>query len=250
MPSHIETVIFDLDGTLRHNIPSADETVYNYAVELGAPSSLECRHAGARWAHYYWAQSQELAEDLDQYNDLNPDFWRNYSRRYLNSISLSDQQAIDLALELTQRMEEGYKPQSQVLPEAFATLSSLQEAGFTLGLVSNRSQPCHEECQELGLTPYFDFLYVAAEVGAWKPDPAIFERAFRESDSSPDQTVYIGDNYYADIIGAQRAGMLPILLDPEGVFPDAECTIIRSLEELLNLEIISANGSSAREERV
>ena len=138
-------------------------------------------------------------------------------------------------------MEEGYNPQSQVLPETFSTLSTLREAGFTVGLVSNRSQPCHEECQELGLTPYFDFLYVAAEVGVWKPDPAIFERAFQESDSTPDQAIYIGDNYYADIVGAQRAGMHPILLDPEGIFPDAECTVIRTLGELVELDLITNN---------
>ena len=99
MPNLIDTVIFDLDGTLRHNIPSADETVYGYAVELGAPNSTECRHAGARWAHYYWAQSQELAADLDQFDDLNSDFWAHYSQRYLISIGLSDQRAIDLAPE-------------------------------------------------------------------------------------------------------------------------------------------------------
>jgi HAD superfamily hydrolase (TIGR01549 family) len=240
MPNQIDTVIFDLDGTLRHNIPSADETVYNFAVQLGAPNSLECRREGARWAHNYWAQSQELAADLDQYGELDADFWRNYSQRYLISIGMPDQHAKNLAPELAQRMEAGYNPQSEVMPEAFSTLSSLREAGFTVGLVSNRSQPCHEECQELGLTPYFDFLYVAAEVGVWKPDPAIFERAFRESDSTPDRSIYIGDNYYADIVGAQRAGMQSILLDPEGIFPDAECTVIQSLGDLVDLEFFTA----------
>ena len=33
-------------------------------------------------------------------------------------------------------------------------------------------------------------------------------------------------------IGAQRAGLKPVLLDPEGLFPEAECSVIRSLSEL------------------
>ena len=232
MLNHIDTVIFDLDGTLRHNVPSADETVYNYAVQLGAPNSADCRRAGARWAHYYWAQSQELAADIEQFGDLDGEFWANYSQRYLGNFGLSEQRAADLAPELTRLMEDGYNPQSQVYFEDFSTLQALKDAGFTLGLVSNRSQPCHEECQELGLTPYLDFLYVAAEVGTWKPDPAIFERAFREANTTPKYAVYIGDNYFADIVGAQKAGMHPILLDPTENFPDVECTVIRALGEL------------------
>lgn len=235
--NHIETVIFDLDGTLRHNVPSAGETVFNYAVQLGGPESPECRREGARWTHYYWAQSQDLADDLDQYGELNGDFWINYSLRYLRNMGLSEERAADLAPKLTQQMEESYNPQSQVYPDDFATLQSIRDAKLNLGLISNRSQPCHEECQELGLTPYFDFIYVAAEVNAWKPDPAIFDRALSETGSRPDQIVYIGDNYYADIIGAQRASIHPILLDPENVFPNADCTVIRSLGELEDLLI-------------
>jgi len=234
MPSlnHIKTVIFDLDSTLRHNVPSADETVYKFAVQLGAPNSRDCRREGARWAHYYWAQSQDLADDLKQYGDLNGEFWKNYSLRYLRNIGLPEEKALELAPELTRLMEDGYNPQSYVYPQTFDTLRSIRNAGFTLGLVSNRSQPFHEEIQELGLTPYFDFMYVAADVNAWKPDPSIFERALSQSGSQPHEIVYIGDNFYADIIGAQRAGFHPILLDPEQVFPDANCTVIGSLREL------------------
>lgn len=237
--NHIDTVIFDLDGTLRHSIPTADETVYNYAVQLGAPNSPDCRRAGARWAHYYWAQSQDLSDDLACYKDLNGGFWKHYSYRYLISIGLSKEQASFLAPELTQLMDDGYNPQSKVFPEDFVTLDTLRKAGYTVGLISNRSQSFDEEIQELGLAPYFDFAYVAADVEAWKPDPAIFERAFHETGSTPEQSVYIGDNYYADIIGANNAGITPILLDRYGIFPDAECTVIRSLGELEDL-LISA----------
>ena len=32
----VETIIFDLDGTLRHSVPSADETQFTLANQLGA----------------------------------------------------------------------------------------------------------------------------------------------------------------------------------------------------------------------
>jgi FMN phosphatase YigB (HAD superfamily) len=42
----------------------------------------------------------------------------------------------------------------------------------------------------------------------------------------------VGDNYFADVIGAQKAKMRAILIDPEGLFPEAECTVIDAFDEL------------------
>ena len=235
--NHFETVIFDLDGTLRHNVPSADETQFNFAVDLGAANLPECRRKGARWAHYYWAQSDELLQDIEKYGLLERSFWENYATRYFLVLGTPKEGAAELGPKLAQLMEDGFNPQSQVYPGAFDTLAALRDAGYTVGLVSNRSNPCHEECQELGLLPYFDFAYVAAEVGVWKPDPAIFDRAIQETGSSPERIVYIGDNYYADIIGAKNAGLTPILLDPGEIFPEAECAVIRSMGELREMLI-------------
>ena len=82
---------------------------------------------------------------------------------------------------------------------------------------------------------YFEFTYVAAEVDAWKPDPRIFDRALELSTSTPGQVIYVGDNYYADIIGANNAGLQPVLLDEKGIFPDAECVVIERVGELVDL---------------
>jgi putative hydrolase of the HAD superfamily len=49
---------------------------------------------------------------------------------------------------------------------------------------------------------------------------------------SAHETIYIGDNYYADVVGARRAGLRPVLYDPQGVFPEADCAIIKSFDEL------------------
>ena len=49
---------------------------------------------------------------------------------------------------------------------------------------------------------------------------------------SPQEVVYVGDNYYADVVGARRAGLRPVLYDPLGIFPDPDCTTIKSFDEL------------------
>jgi putative hydrolase of the HAD superfamily len=233
----IKTVIFDLDGTLRHNLPSADDVQYGFALELGVGDQIGKQQIGARWSHYYWAQSSEFYTDMDQYGEMNPEFWENYSFRYLGALKVPQKQAIKLAKPLYLLMEKSFKPMDHIYPCVPETLQALKDAGFTLGLVSNRSNPCQDQCEELGLLRYFDFAYVAGEVNAWKPDPRIFDRALIISETSPENTLYIGDNYYADIIGARNAGLQPILLDALGVFPEADCTVIKSIQELKSILI-------------
>ena len=235
----IETVIFDLDGTLRHNIPSADDFQYDFVRKLGIPDRPGRQHKGTRWAHRYWAQSRDLITDIEEFGMRDDSFWIQYSYRYLLSLEIPHDQAATLAPQLFQRMQDDFDPKNHVYPCVSETLQSLKDAGYNLGLVSNRSKPCQEECERLGLLGYFDFAYVAAEVNAWKPDPSIFTRALEITGSPPDRAIYVGDNYYADILGSANAGLQPVLLDPQDVFLDADFpqdrTTIRYIEELGSL---------------
>ena len=47
--------------------------------------------------------------------------------------------------------------------------------------------------------------------------------------------IYVGDNYYSDVLGPRRAGLRPVLYDPRGVFPDPDCESIKSFDELNSL---------------
>ena len=231
----IETIIFDLDGTLRHSVPSADDMQYKYALQLGVTDEAGRQRLGARWAHYYWAQSDQLFEDMARYPDFDDDYWVHYSYRYLQALTVSDERASELSLPLYELMKDGYQPENHVRPDVPETLEALRQSGYSVGLVSNRSNPCQEECEQLGLLHHFEFAYVAAEVDAWKPDPRIFDRALEETGSSPDKVLYVGDNYYADIVGAKNAGLQPVLLDTNDVFPDADCAVIREIGDLIEL---------------
>jgi FMN phosphatase YigB (HAD superfamily) len=53
-------------------------------------------------------------------------------------------------------------------------------------------------------------------------------------DTTPDQAIYVGDNFYADAVGAQFAGLIAILADPNQIFPNAGCRRIADISELLS----------------
>jgi HAD superfamily hydrolase (TIGR01549 family) len=228
----IRIILFDLDGTLRHNQPSSEHTFLNFAVQLGAVESPDRRRNSMRWAHYYWAESPILQRDLEVFKDQEEDFWINYAYRHLLAFGCSQEQAHQLAQPLQNRMVTEYSPRDVVFPETIATLHDLKEGGFRLGLVTNRRSPCDDQLVELGLMPYLEATVIAGSVSAWKPNPLIFKHALKLLKASPEEAVYVGDNYFADVIGARRAGIRPVLLDPEGVFIDPDCEVICRIEEL------------------
>jgi putative hydrolase of the HAD superfamily len=102
-----------------------------------------------------------------------------------------------------------------------------------LGLVTNRNDQIQDELDDLGLTRFFDVAIYAGDVNSWKPENAIFLHALDKLQSRPENTVYVGDNYYADIVGARKAGMHQILVDVENIFPDVDCVSVSSLPDII-----------------
>ena len=234
----ITTILFDLDGTLLHHTPSSLDVFLQILDEKGIEQARDPQawQRARRWIHYYWAKSSEFVEDIKTFGravELSEAFWENYLRKKLIVLGCSEEEAVELLPEIAPLMEKRYQPQSSIPEDVPPTLSALRETGFTLGLVSNRSEPFQEEIAGLGLADFFDFAFTAGEVGSWKPDEEIFLHALKLAQSAPESALYVGDNYYADILGAHGAGIRSILVDPQGVFPDADCPVIGSVGGLV-----------------
>jgi HAD superfamily hydrolase (TIGR01549 family) len=227
----IKVILFDLDGTLRLSRPTSVQAFLEFAVRSGMEDGAEKRLRYMRWVHYYWAQSQEMLDDLETYPD-SEDFWTNYARLSLLRFGSTEHRAFELAPEVQRYMTEEHRPVDYVPEDVSETLQALKDAGYRMGVVSNRRQPFDDELVELGLGGYFELALDASQAGSWKPEPGIFLVALERLGATPEQAVYVGDNYYADVIGAQRAGVQPVLYDPEGIFPDADCPVIRRIGEL------------------
>ena len=227
----IKAIFFDLDGTLRHNLPSGGEFFADHAIRLGVQATRDDRLRAMRWEHFYWANSSELMADKRAYPD-DKLFWDQYARRRLGALGASRAHAEALAPQLTAYMLESYRPRSIVPEDAMRLLPALQRAGYLLALISNREQPYVEEITTLGLAPFFGLVLAGGELKMWKPEPYIFAHACKRLGIAPAEAIYVGDNYYADVIGSRRAGLQPVLYDPRGVFPEPDCEHIGSFDEL------------------
>ena len=234
----IRAVFFDLDGTLRHDTPASNQVFFDYAIELGAANLPANRLQALRWAHAYWANVGKMVEqDFAQFEGDTSQFWQNYAYRYLLAYGCPEDQAASLAPHVRAYMSAHYNPENTVPADAHPTLTALRDKGYILGIITNRSRPVHEEVETLGLTHYFDLILAAGEINSYKPEPGIFVHALNQVGIQPQESLYVGDNYYADIVGAAQAGLHPVLLDPDRLFPDVDCPVVDSLsgiQALLN----------------
>ena len=89
-------IFYDLDGTLRMNVPNGWRAFTEFADDLGIKTSEADRRRAARWEHYYFAESPELRSDRDAFSE-STDFWSNYGCRQLAVLGASPAQAAALA---------------------------------------------------------------------------------------------------------------------------------------------------------
>jgi putative hydrolase of the HAD superfamily len=124
-----------------------------------------------------------------------------------------------------------------VFPDAIPALQGLHERGLVVGAVSNWIWQLPELLHSLELVSQFDFVAASARVGYEKPHPEIFRHALREAGVAPEEAIHVGDHVDADVLGAQSAGISPVLIDRRERFTDADVPdgvpLIRSLSELL-----------------
>lgn len=232
MPSNgIKAIFFDLDGTLRHNVPGGGEIFSDHVRSLGIEFSDDDSQRAMRWEFMYWANSSDLIADLKKHDGEK--FWVNYSYRRLVALGVPSRRSKSLAPKVSAYMQGFYIPKSVVPDDAQKVLRELKEHGYLMAVVSNRNEPFGEELESHGIADFFAFSLAGGEVDAYKPQPEIFLHALQRADVRADQTIYVGDNYYADVVGSRGVGLRPVLYDPGAYFPEADCTVIKSFEELI-----------------
>ena len=88
-----------------------------------------------------------------------------------------------------------------------------------------------------GLIEFFDHLVISCEVDCTKPDKRIFEIALQQAGVSARDCIYIGDNYYDDVLGSRKVGMNALVINRFGrlgVEEITDCPVIHRLSDLFD----------------
>jgi FMN hydrolase / 5-amino-6-(5-phospho-D-ribitylamino)uracil phosphatase len=114
--------------------------------------------------------------------------------------------------------------------EALGVLELLAQR-FTLGALTNGNADIYKT----DAAEYFDFAFLAEDVGASKPHPDMFRAALDKAGVSASEIVHVGDDPRHDIQGARDIGMHTVWVNirqlawPGGARADREITSLQQL---------------------
>ncbi len=154
-------------------------------------------------------------------------FWWTFHTYLLQQLNFEDEAVRDTLVENTQNSANW----DQILPGTRDALERLRQQ-YAIAVISNADGKIDAVLQRCGIVDCFASITDSGKVGHEKPHPAIFEAALREMKADPTQSLYVGDVYSVDYVGATNAGMQAVLFDVAGAYRDLEFPRVESLTGL------------------
>jgi len=114
------------------------------------------------------------------------------------------------------------------------TAEQLRDIGkrYPIAVISNADGRIEDVLRRSGIAHCFRTITDSGLVGYEKPHPEIFRRALKSMNAAPEESLYVGDVYSVDYLGAAGAGMQAVLMDIPGAYRDKGVPRVESLEEL------------------
>ena len=205
-----KAVIFDVDFTIAKPGPDLGPEGY---VRLGARHGLELdaeRYDDARRAAFATLRRHP---ELDHDQEI----WILFTERIIEGMGgRGDTYAA--AAEMTANWEHAHH--FELFDDARPALAALRAVGVKVGLLSNTERDLAAFVAHHHLE--VDAVLTSRLHGKTKPHEAIFLRMLELLDVQPAEAVMVGDTLEDDVEGARAVGMRAILVDREGLYPDAE----------------------------
>jgi putative hydrolase of the HAD superfamily len=110
--------------------------------------------------------------------------------------------------EATQRFKALHLELSKPYPGVLEMLSTLKLRGLKIGVVSNSFEGhTLSLLEKLHLREYFQAIVDCGAVKAYKPMRQIFNETLRRLGVSSSDAIFVGDEYYADMVGAKNVNL-------------------------------------------
>ena len=218
MPSKIKTVFFDVGNTLlfpnrqRIHAPLAERGIVPDPEHL---RDLECR------------TKNQFDAAMNATGNTDRSFWWMFYSQLLSELNCKDDTVRD-QLVASIRNSANW---DTIRP---GTADQLRQIGQNYGVavISNADGKIEEVLARCGIAQCFRTITDSGLVGHEKPHPEIFRQALQSMHAAPDESLYVGDVYSVDYLGATRAGMQAVLMDVPGAYRDKEAPRVETLAEL------------------
>ena len=229
----IKAMFLDMYGTLAGFKPSRYEVQSEACADFEIVITPEGIVKGYAVADAYMDSQNSMAPIRLRGELERETFFAEYERLVLEGCG------IDVSIETARRIWRrlGEIPYTLVpFDDVVPTLKALRRVGVVIGMISNINQTGDEIIGTLGLDGCLDFVVTSGEVGVEKPHPAIFQMALKRAGVEPGEAIHVGDQLTSDVEGAMNIGIMPVLLDRDGIHKGyGRCPRVETLIELLAL---------------
>jgi FMN phosphatase YigB (HAD superfamily) len=228
----IRAVFFDAGETLIYRNPSLLSIASRYIKKAGL------RVNKGKLAKVLNAAALEMRPIVERGKMADSAKWVVYIGKVFGKLKIRDKALAD---SLRMRLKDGtsFRPFS----DAAYVADYLHTHGIITGIISNASATLDKILKRIGLADKFRHIVISETAGSEKPHKKIFQEALKMAGTRAAETVYVGDNYIADIYGAGNAGLIPVWIKRGG--KNAEFSFsgedngktrkIRNLKELLTI---------------
>jgi putative hydrolase of the HAD superfamily len=203
-------VFWDFDGTLAHRpgmwsacmVETLDEHEPGHAATLDVVRPL--LQDGFPW-HAPGTPHPELCDADAWWEHVGELLARAYER-----LGHSRERSVELARHARVRYVDAQVGWT-VFDDSVPALERLRLRGWRHVLLSNHVPELPSLVRALGLDDWFDAVLTSAATGYEKPHPEMYALALRAA-GAPDRAWMIGDNYDADVAGAEAVGIPAVLV--------------------------------------
>lgn len=211
----IRALLFDVNGTLIDiETDESLEEIYRAIGHFLLYQGISLHRWEVRDLYFQIMQRQR-AKSTEKFVEWDAvEVWREFlqtaSSNTTQSLPFEKQEQLPLFLA---ELHRGIaRKRLRTYPQVLETLEQLRPR-YRLGVVSDaQSAYAVPELRAVGLLNYFDPIIVSGDYGYRKPDARLFQHALALLEIRPEQAVFIGNDLYHDIMGAQQAGMKAILI--------------------------------------
>ena len=218
MPAPLKAIFFDVGNTLL--FPDRSHILAPLRQPKLTPSLQQ-------WQAIERKTKKEFDDILQHDGKADRSFWYLFHSHLLRELGIDDDALRDEMVETT-RVSANW---CDIRPGTREVLLRLGQR-YPLAVISNADGKIADVLERCGIVDCFRTITDSGLIGCEKPHAAIFEEALRGMDAVAEQSLYVGDVYSVDYLGATRAGMRAILFDVSGAYRESGLPRVESLEEL------------------
>lgn len=209
-------IFFDVGNTL----------LFPNRARVLAPLAAEQHPTLDQWQALERRTKRQFDQGMQQGN-VDHGFWWTFHTHLLKDLGALDDAVRNQLIKNTQQSANW----DQILPDTREALDDIRN-DHAIAVISNADGKIDAVLDRCGIRDCFASITDSGIIGQEKPHPAIFEAALQVMDADPTESLYVGDVYSVDYVGARNTGMGAVLFDVAGAYRDQEFPRVESLAEL------------------